>query len=172
MPEVLDWQGADQRAVVRHAVQALSEGRLVAFPTETAYHITASALSPAAVAELSKHAASRTESALMLVVRGGVEALDWAPGMSSLARRLTRRCWPGPVAFDCAEGVEQGLASRLPHPVRQQLCRDGVLRLCAPGHEAILHTLQLLSGPLIAVGSGNGAGGPEPIVSALGENAL
>jgi protein-tyrosine phosphatase len=164
------WQGTDQRALVRHAAQTVREGRLVAFPTETTYHITASALAPAAVAQLSKHAPDRTSQPLMLVVRSSAEALDWVPGMSPLARRLTRRCWPGPVAFDFAEGIEEGLASRLPEPVRRQLCRDGVLRLCAPGHDAILQTLQLLSGPLVATACASQEAAEW--VPSLGEDAL
>jgi protein-tyrosine-phosphatase/tRNA A37 threonylcarbamoyladenosine synthetase subunit TsaC/SUA5/YrdC len=148
MPEILDWQRADQREVVRRAVQALGEGRLVAFPTETAYHLAASALRPAAVAELGERAGP-ADRPLMLAVRGAAEALDWAPGLSPLARRLARRCWPGPIAFEVADGVEQGLASRLPEPVRARLCREGVLRLCAPGHDAVLHMLNRFPGPVV-----------------------
>jgi protein-tyrosine phosphatase len=174
MPEVLDWQRADQREVVRRAVQALCEGRLVAFPTETAYHLAASALAPAAVAQLGRRVEGGAEGSLMLAVRGSAEALDWAPAMGTLARRLTRRCWPGPVAFDLADGVEQGLAARLPEPVRQLLCREGVLRLCAPGHEAVLQTLQELPLPLAVGACGNGkpATTAAEVAPALGEDAL
>jgi tRNA threonylcarbamoyl adenosine modification protein (Sua5/YciO/YrdC/YwlC family) len=149
MPEVLDWQRANQREVIRRAVQTLGEGRLVAYPTETAYHLTASALRPEAVTELGKRAGAADDQPLMLAVRGAAEALDWAPGMSALARRLARRCWPGPVAFDVADGVAQGLASRLPEAVRRRLCPEGALRLYAPGHEALLQTLNLFPGPVV-----------------------
>jgi protein-tyrosine phosphatase len=157
MSEVLDWQRADQREVVRRAVHALGEGYLVAFPTETAYHLTASALQPQAVAELGERAGA-ADRALMLAVRGAAEALDWAPGLSPLARRLARRCWPGPVAFEVADGVEQGLASRLPEPVRARLCRAGALRLCAPGHDALLHALNLFPGPVVTAAAATTAG--------------
>jgi protein-tyrosine phosphatase len=149
MPEVLDWQRADQREIVRRAVQALGEGRLVAFPTETAYHLAASALRPEAVTELGEQTVAAGGRPLMLAVRGAAEALDWAPGLSPLGRRLARRCWPGPVAFEVADGVAQGLASRLPEAVRRLVCRAGALRLYAPGHEAVLHALHLFPGPLV-----------------------
>src|SRR5512142_2193385 len=110
MPEVLDWQHADQREVVCRAVQALGEGRLVAFPTETAYHLAANALRPDAVAELGRQTSPAEDRPLLLALRGAADALDWAPTLSPIARRLARRCWPGPVAFDVADGVEQGLA--------------------------------------------------------------
>ncbi len=149
MPEVLDWQHADQREVVRRAARALGEGRLVAFPTETAYHLAASALRPDAVAELGKRSGASADRPLLLTLRGAAEALDWAPGMSPLARRLARRCWPGPVAFDVTDGVAQGLLSRLPAPVRDLVCRAGILRLHSPGHEAILHALNCFPGPMV-----------------------
>ena len=39
----------DQRDVVHRAVEALAEGKLVAFPTETVYGVAASALNEEAV---------------------------------------------------------------------------------------------------------------------------
>lgn len=53
MPEVVDWEHtANQRAAVHRAACALAEGEVVAFPTEVAYVLTASALFPTAVARL------------------------------------------------------------------------------------------------------------------------
>src|SRR5262245_28391308 len=50
MAQVVDWRSASQpREVLRGAAQALAEGRLVAFPTETVYGLAASALHPEAV---------------------------------------------------------------------------------------------------------------------------
>jgi protein-tyrosine phosphatase len=172
MPEVLDWRRADQREVVRRAVQTLTAGRLVAFPTETAYHLAASARHADAVAELGARAGAADDRPLLLAVRGAAEALDWAPDLSPLARRLARRCWPGPVAFDVADGVARGLASRLPEPVRRRLAPGGVLRLCAPGHEALLHALNLFPGP-VAAAAARAADAPaattaEAVVQAAG----
>ncbi len=174
MPEVLDWQRADQPEVVRRAVQALSEGWLVAFPTETAYHLLASALLPAAVEELTRQAPTEEDQPLMLAVRGAAEALDWAPDLSPLGRRLARRCWPGPVAFRVAQGVERGLAGRLPESVQRRLCPGGELHLCAPGHDALLHTLGRFPGPLVtaALRAGSGAAAVtrvEEVIESAGE---
>ena len=149
MPQVLDWRRADQREAVRRAVQTLTAGRLVVFPTETAYHLAASGLRAEAVAALAKQAGIASDRPPMLAVRGAAAALDWVPALSPLGRRLTRRCWPGPVAFDVADGVGQGLATRLPEPVRQRVCHAGALRLHTPGHEAILHALNLFPGPVV-----------------------
>ena len=50
---VLDLRSADEpRDVIHRAVQALAEGKLVGFPTETNYVLAASGLNPAAVEQL------------------------------------------------------------------------------------------------------------------------
>ena len=52
-PMVIDLRRTeDARDVVHRAVQALAEGRAVAFPTETDYVVAASARMPAAVGTL------------------------------------------------------------------------------------------------------------------------
>ena len=52
-PVVIDLRSAeDRRDVVHRAVQALAEGGVVAFPTETVYGLAASALDEAAVCRL------------------------------------------------------------------------------------------------------------------------
>jgi protein-tyrosine phosphatase len=147
MPEVLAWrQAADPRAVVLRAAQALAEGQIVAFPTDTVYTLAASALIPEAVERLWQ---GGDEEPPALAVRGAGDALDWVPDMSPLGRRLARRCWPGPVALVFGDGVGQGLLSRLPGPVRDHLSPAGVLRLYAPGHPALRHVQPLLPGPLV-----------------------
>src|SRR5438270_13910376 len=112
MTEVLEWhRAADLPGVVRRAVQALAEGQLVAFPTETVYGLAASALVPEAVERLCQGKGRSEDKPLALAIRGSAEALDWVPQMSPLGRRLARRCWPGPLTLVFADGVEKGLAS-------------------------------------------------------------
>ena len=57
-----------------------------------------------------------------------------------LGRRLARRFWPGPLTLECGDAVADGLAGRLPEPVRRAVCPDGRLRLRCPAHEAVLAT--------------------------------
>jgi protein-tyrosine phosphatase len=71
------------------------------------------------------------------------------------------------VAFDVADGVAQGLASRLPEAVRRLLCPEGALRLYAPGHEALLHTLDRFGGPVVTA-----AGHPEDGARAITADAV
>jgi tRNA threonylcarbamoyl adenosine modification protein (Sua5/YciO/YrdC/YwlC family) len=174
MTHVLDWRnGADARDLIHAAVQALAEGHLVAFPTDTVYVVAASALVPEAVERLQQTTQRAEDNPLPLAVAGSAEALDWAPDMSLLGRRLARRCWPGPVTLVSAEGVERGLASRLLEPVRRRVCPTGALGLIAPGHEAFLAALRELPGPVVLAGAGK-SGQPAAVtagqvVEALGE---
>src|SRR6188474_2357239 len=99
-PLVFDLQRADDpRDAVHRAVQALAEGKLVAFPTETVYALAASALSESAVERLLAARGPAVEKPLTLAIKSADDALDFIPALSPLARRLARRCWPGPVTL-------------------------------------------------------------------------
>src|SRR5438045_9686725 len=114
MTRVLDWRrGNDPRQIIQRAAQVLTEGQLVAFPTESVYTVAASALLPEAVERLVQWKGNGGQR-LTVALPSAAHALDWVPTLSSLGRRLARRCWPGPLTLVCPEGVDGGLASRLP----------------------------------------------------------
>jgi protein-tyrosine phosphatase len=168
MPEVLDWQSADPRTV-RFAARLLHAGRLVAFPTDTAYTLAASALDPSAVDRL---CGATRHDGVEVAVGGPGEARDWLVDLGGLGRRLARRLWPGPLTLASADGGERGLARRLPEPVRRQVAPGGALRLRAPGHPALLQTLRHLSGPVVlapvALGAQDQAVRPEQVWHSAG----
>jgi L-threonylcarbamoyladenylate synthase len=150
MPEVLDWQRGDPREALERAVAELTAGRLVVFPTETGYQIAANALHPDAVTALGQFDCADDA---VLAVRGVSDAVHWAPWMSLTARRLARRCWPGPVTL-----------------IVDHAGSGDSIRLRAPGHEALLVALEHLRGPVVlvpAVKSSPTAPSAEQIASAL-----
>jgi protein-tyrosine phosphatase len=153
MPEVLDWRSADQRLLVHRAAQALADGGVVAFPTDTVYTVAASALIPEAVERLRRAVRRPDDRPLTLAVGGPAEALDWVPRMGPLGRRLARRCWPGPVTLVFGDGVEEGVAGRLPGEVRRAVCPSGALGLRAPAHPSLRSAMRLLPGPLVLAGA-------------------
>ena len=109
-PFVIDVRNAeDSRDVVHRAVQALAEGQLVAFPTETVYGLTASAVNSEAVERLLDVKGRSGNHPLALAIRSNDDALDYAPTMNPLARRLARRCWPGPITLVVDDSSHESL---------------------------------------------------------------
>jgi protein-tyrosine phosphatase len=140
----------DARDVVHRAVQALAEGRVVAFPTETDYVVAASARHEAAAERLSCLAAERPgEPRLSLALKSADEALDWAPRLSPLGQRLSRRCWPGPVTIIVDDDHPDSLVHRLPLGVRKLIVGEGKLRLRVPGHPMLADCMRMLAGPVV-----------------------
>ncbi|MBM4058115.1 MAG: translation factor, partial [Planctomycetes bacterium] len=164
-PMVIDLRRTDDfRDVVHRAVQALAEGRSVAFPTETDYVVASSARAATATERLRPLAAARTgEPLLTLALKSAEETLDWAPRISPVGRRLARRCWPGPVAMLVPDNHAESLVRRLPPATREALVGDGRLRLRVPGHPVLGDCMRMLAGPVMLA---EPAGGDGPIVTA------
>ena len=122
----------DPRDLVHRAVQTLAEGGLVAVPTETVYGIAASAMHAGAVQKLAEAKNRDPDSPFVLTVKSAEEAEDYAPGWSPTARRLARRCWPGPVTLVVDAEHQEGLATRLPEGVADYFCPTGTPGLRSP----------------------------------------
>ncbi len=152
----------DWRDVVHRAVQALAEGQLVAFPTETVYGLAASALDQRAVERLLKLKGRRPGHPLALAIRSADEARDYVPDMSSLAQRLARRCWPGPVTLVVEDTHPESLVRQLPPGVREAVSPENTVGLRVPGHPVVLDVLRMLAGPLV-LSSANRTGEPDSV---------
>src|SRR5262249_25958244 len=174
MTQVLDWHKAgDVSSVIQSAVQALSEGKLVAFPTETVYGLAVRGLIPDAVKRLRQGRGRPADKPLALAIRGAWEVLDWVPDLSPLGRRLARRCWPGPVTLVFPVNLKKSRAGWLPEFVQQQVCPAGAIGFRVPNHDAIQMTLGRIQSPLV-LSSANRSGEPpatraEEVVEAVGE---
>ncbi len=169
---VIDIRSAeDVRDVVHRAVQALAEGRLVAFPTETVYGVAASALHPAAVGRLLDCKGRPENQPLTLAIRSPEEALDYVPDLSPIGQRLARRCWPGPVTIVAQNHHPDSLLVQLPPAVRQAVVPAETVGLRVPAHQLILDVLGMMTGPL-ALSSANRSGQPAAITADQVINAL
>jgi protein-tyrosine phosphatase len=158
MPEILSWHDTeDPLRIVQQAVEALAEGRLVAFPTETVYGIAAGAWIPEAVDRLAACKERPDQRPMALALRGAEEILNWLPELGKVGWRLARRCFPGPLTLVSGNGIDRGLAGRLAQSVRRWVCPTGTLGFRVPAHEAILHALDSLPAPL-ALTSANPSG--------------
>lgn len=173
-PQVIDVAKADDaRDVVHRVVQALAEGQLVALPTETVYGVGASATHPEAVAKLAEAKGRDASSPFALAVKSAEDAEDYAPGWNAVARRLARRCWPGPVTLVLDGDHPEGLVRQLPEASRRYVCPNGTVGLRAPANRFVQDVLRMLAGP-IALTSANKSGEPDATtaqqcVDALGD---
>ena len=163
-PLVIDLrQAEDSRDVIHRAVQALAEGKLVAFPTETVYGLAASSLSESAVRRLQSLAGDGAHP-ISLAIKSADEALDVVPCLGPLGQRLARRCWPGPVTLVVEDRHPDSVLKQLGAAVRQTLVHDGHLALRVPAHQAVTDVLRLLAGP-IALASASRAGQAEAVTA-------
>jgi tRNA threonylcarbamoyl adenosine modification protein (Sua5/YciO/YrdC/YwlC family) len=160
---VIDLRHADDlRDVVHQTVQALVEGQIVAFPTETVYGLAASALEERAVQRLAAVKGRKPNHPLTLAIKSADEARDYVPEMSPLAQRLARRCWPGPVTLVVDDTHPDSLVRQLPDKVLNYVVPSKTLGLRVPGHQVLLDVLRMLVGPL-ALTSANRTGGREAV---------
>ncbi len=172
---VIDVRNAeDARDVVHRAVQALVEGRLVAFPTETVYGLAASAIDSEAVARLIDVKGRGQAHPLTLAIKSDHDALDYAPNMNPLARRLARRCWPGPITLVVDDSSHESLIKQLPGTVQQVVAPSDTIGLRVPAHQMILDVLRMITGPVVLT-SANRSGEPdaltaEDVVKSLGDD--
>jgi len=163
----------DRRDVVHLAVQALAEGQIVAFPTETVYGLAVSALNPEAVERL-RHAKGRPETQpFTLAVAGAGVLQDYLPEATPLMMRLSRRCWPGPVTLVCPYEHELSVVNQFAPSVRKAISPSGFVGLRVPAHDLIEQAMQFLPAPLVLT-SANISGRPDAIhgkevVEALGD---
>ena len=164
-PVVIDTRAAqDPRDVVHRAVEVLAGGRVVAFPTETVYGLAASALDENAIDRLIDAKGRGQGHPFTLAVRSAEEALDYAPDLSPMGRRLSRRCWPGPLTLVAENKHPESLLAQLPAKVKQAVVPNGTVGLRVPAHPLILDVLRMLTGP-VALTSANQSGQPEAITA-------
>ncbi len=150
MSNVVELNRADDpRDVIHEAVQLLAEGNLVGLPTDTVYVAAAHALNSAAVARMQRLCDEAGLCPGVLALKSAVEAEDYVPDMEDLGRKLSRRCWPGPVSLLFERGKPAGLTAALPEPARNLLMSTGGVPLRVPAHDAISSVLRLTPAPLI-----------------------
>jgi protein-tyrosine phosphatase len=171
-PIVIDIRNAeDSRDVVHRAVQALAEGHLVALPTETVYGLAASACRVDAVERLIRAKGRPGGQPMALAIKSAEEAIDFVPDLSPLARRLARRCWPGPVTLVVDNNHREGLTEQLSREVRQVVAPNGSIGLRVPANEMSQDVLRMLSGPLVLT-SANRSGEPDAVTAQEVLNSL
>ncbi|HPT83512.1 MAG TPA: L-threonylcarbamoyladenylate synthase [Limnochordia bacterium] len=134
------------------AAELLSQGEIVAFPTETVYGLGANALDPLAVAKIFQ-AKGRPQDNPLIVHCTGVEQVEGlVREIPPQALLLMDRFWPGPLTLVLKKG------EIIPEVVTAGL---DTVAVRVPDHPVALALLQAVSFPLAAP-SANLSGRPSP----------
>jgi len=139
---------APDSALLRPPAELVRQGEVVGFPTETVYGLAARADRAEALDRL-RQLKGRAGEHHFTVHLADAQALDREPlTVSPVARRLVRRCWPGPLTLVLPQ--EGG----------------GTVGYRVPGHEVARAFLRLVEAPVVGT-SANPTGEP-PAVDAEG----
>ena len=116
---------------IEAAVQALRDGELVAFPTETVYGLGANAQNPAAVRKIFAAKARPPAHPVIVHLDSPKYLHRWVRTVPDGAMRLAETFWPGALTLvlpraahvhDVVTGGQDTIAIRVPaHPMAQQL---------------------------------------------------
>ncbi|QEF97285.1 Low molecular weight protein-tyrosine-phosphatase YwlE [Stieleria maiorica] len=125
MTKVLDLRETDDPSdIIHRTVQALTEGQVVALPTDTVYGIAAHALNVQAVERIVE-IKGRDEEPMAISVRSRQAAEDFFCEASPVARRLSHRCWPGPLTLVTPCQNDHSAVHQLPASVRSRITGPG-----------------------------------------------
>ncbi|MEO5701973.1 MAG: L-threonylcarbamoyladenylate synthase [Casimicrobiaceae bacterium] len=121
---------ADDAGIAR-AVEVLSDGGLVAFPTETVYGLGADARNADAVRRLFAAKGRPADHPVIVHLATAAAAMTWARLPPVAAHHLAAAFWPGPLTLivpraagvdDVVTGGQDTVGLRVPsHPVAQRL---------------------------------------------------
>jgi L-threonylcarbamoyladenylate synthase len=131
---------------IKKAAQALKDGHLVAFPTETVYGLGADATNEKAVSRIYSVKGRPTDHPLIVHLSSINQLGKWAIDIPEYALKLAEEFWPGPMtlilkrsemAKDFITGGQENVGVRVPsHPVALALLSEferlGGLGIAAP----------------------------------------
>ncbi len=163
MPKILDLRATDDpRDIVHRSVQALVEGQVVGVPTETVYGLAANALCETAVERLCELKGRQANTPLAISVGSREAAGDFFCQLTPLARRLSYRCWPGPLTLVVPCDLRHSAVTQLPEGVRQRITGEfGCVGFRVVDHRVLSQIHRFLSAPLVLT-SANMSGGQDP----------
>lgn len=143
-------------AVIEQAAEAIRNGRLVAFPTETVYGLGANALDPSAVARIFEAKGRPATDPLIVHLAHIGQLSTCASHVPSAARKLGLAFWGGPLTIilpkkpQVPDNVTAGLAN---------------VALRVPGHRVARALLEMAGVP-VAAPSANRFSRPSPTTAA------
>jgi len=134
------------------AAQAIADGRLVIFPTETVYGLGADALNPEAVGNIFAAKGRPQDNPLIVHIAEFSQLDEAAAEVSPLAEKLLKVFWPGPFTAVLKK------SSSIPECVSAGLDTVGIRMPSSEDARALIRR----SGRMIAAPSANRSGRPSP----------
>ncbi len=144
---------------IKRAAQALKDGHLVAFPTETVYGLGADATNEKAVGRIYSVKGRPSDHPLIVHISSIVKLTDWAIEIPEYATKLAEEFWPGAMtlilkrsylAKNFITGGQNNVGLRVPDQ---------------PVALALLNEFKILGGIGIAAPSANRFGAVSPTTS-------
>jgi L-threonylcarbamoyladenylate synthase len=131
----------DKMLTVRHAIDLLARGGLVAFPTETVYGLGADARNSAAIERIFQAKGRPPTNPLIVHIEGVSSARRYATSWPKHAQTLADAFWPGPLTLVLpkAESI-----------VAAATAGRNTVGLRAPNHPLALELLTAFDGPIAA----------------------
>ncbi len=157
-------ENVDEAAAVRRVVDALRDGKTVVLPTETVYGLAALASNAAAVERLIAAKGRPPGRPLALAISGADALRRFAPNVPTLAKRLARRLWPGPLTLVLDVSDPASELARLPETLKKAILPEGKAGFRVPRNAFVLNVLEALDEPIVLT-SANLSGEP-PATSA------
>lgn len=135
-------------------IQAIKNGDIVAFPTETVYGLGADAWNPKAITKVFETKGRPSDNPLIVHVSDSSQILDFVSSISEAAQLLIEEFWPGPLTlvFNKKSAVLDVVTAGL-----------DTVAIRMPANEIALELISQ-TGPLVAP-SANRSGAPSPTKS-------
>lgn len=127
---------------IKEAAEAIRNGEVVAFPTETVYGLGGNAQLGSAVTKIYQAKGRPSDNPLIVHVADDEQIRELCTEINPIAKKLADRFWPGPMTLvlpsrgKVSDAVTAGLSTvaiRMPsHPVARALIRVAGLPIAAP----------------------------------------
>lgn len=134
---------------IKEAGQAIRDGKIVAFPTETVYGLGADALNEEAILKIFKAKNRPLFDPLIVHINSLEDVVNLVEDINPVAKKLADNFWPGPLTMvmkkkkKVSDLITSGLdtvAIRVPrHPIAQALIRESQRPIVAPSANLFAH---------------------------------
>ncbi len=130
----------------------ISQGGVIAYPTDTFYGLGVDPKNPVAVKRLYEIKGRKADQPILLLIAKAEDVKEWTAEINSASENLMKTFWPGPLTlvFKAGENV-----------LRELTAETGTIGLRVPGNELTRSLLDFLGIALTGT-SANVSGGSSP----------